>query len=400
MLEGRATWPYSCWRSAEDHPGNELATSRRTSRGPISIAGFSIGWPRSIPNRRIARPPWPGSSPSSESRPDRPEVSVLGSSESGTTLASRPKSGPGFCPKRSRPAKALRNDGGDVDPKALFDRWRQTPTHDPTLSSALDELARLASDRPELTSPALTLGSLLKAAFHPPEPVTVDPSDLTLMARGWPQGRPAFHERPPRLVESILTARSRGLAEALSAENPSARLFNKALRTRKIDLVTLANEAVGGRPDEIARSAEAAGLDQSLASSILRLSLLPSLAPISAELDQLRPEAAWDRGDCPHCGSRPLLAESRGLEQRIAYRCGLCAADWPGERLRCPSCGENSPKALAYSYVEGEQDRYRLAHCQACRYDWKVVSTLTALSPPALIVVDLATFHLDVLAQE
>ena len=285
-----------------------------------------------------------------------------------------------------------------MDPKAFFDRWSRTPALAPELSSALDDLARLATDRPELASPALTLGALLKAAFHPPEEVSVDPADLDRMTRGWSQGRPAFHECPPRFAESILKARSRSIAEVLGTENPSARHFDRVVQSRKVDLIAWANEAMAGRPEAITRSAEGAGLDPSLSSSILRLTLLPSLAPISAKLDQIRPEGAWDRGDCPNCGSRPILAESRGLEQRIVYRCGLCAAGWPGERLRCPSCGENSPKALAYSYVEGEQDRYRLAHCQACRYDWKIVSTLTALSPPALIVADLATVHLDVLA--
>ena len=95
-----------------------------------------------------------------------------------------------------------------------------------------------------------------------------------------------------------------------------------------------------------------------------------------------------------------MLAESRGLEQRISYRCGLCAADWPGERLGCPSCGEAASKALHHSFIEGEQERCRLAHCDTCLYDWKVVSTLTALSPPAMIVADLATVHLDLLAAD
>jgi FdhE protein len=116
-------------------------------------------------------------------------------------------------------------------------------------------------------------------------------------------------------------------------------------------------------------------------------------------MDRVRPEGAWVRGDCPACGSRPLLAESRGLEQRIAYRCGLCASDWPGERLRCPACGESSPKSLRYSFVEGEQERLRLAQCDSCSYRWKVVATLSPLSAPGLLVSDLASFHLDVLGE-
>jgi FdhE protein len=287
-----------------------------------------------------------------------------------------------------------------VDPKALLERWGRKPTFAPVLVSALEELARLATDRPELASPSQTLADVLKAAFHPPDLVSTDPTDLNSMTQGWSEGRPAFQQQLPRLDASLLIARSRRLIEALGAGNKSAKNLDRAIRSRKIDLVACSNQALAGRPDEVTKNAETAGLDPLLTSSVLRLSLLPSLAPISIELDRLRAEGIWDRGDCPHCGSRPILAESRGLEQRIYYRCGLCAGDWPGERLRCPSCGENSPKALDYSYVEGEQDRYRLAHCQACRYDWKVVSTLTPLSTPAMIVADLATVHLDVLADD
>jgi FdhE protein len=157
---------------------------------------------------------------------------------------------------------------------------------------------------------------------------------------------------------------------------------------------------LAGRPEVVAREARAIGLDPAMAHSLLRLTLLPVLARISPGLDRSRPDGIWTRGDCPLCGSRPLLAESRGLEQLIHYRCGLCASDWPGERLRCPSCGEASSKALHYSFVEGEQDRCRLAHCDKCLYDWKVISTLTALTPPAMIVADLATIHLDLLAAD
>jgi hypothetical protein len=38
--------------------------------------------------------------------------------------------------------------------------------------------------------------------------------------------------------------------------------------------------------------------------------------------------------------------------------------------------------------------------CYGFDHDWKVVSTLTALKPPAMIVADLATVHLDLLASD
>ena len=287
-----------------------------------------------------------------------------------------------------------------MDPRAFLERFGRRPPASPELVAALGDLERLALERPDLAGPARGLGELLRATFSDSIAAPITGPDLAAMMAGWAGGRPAFQAHPPRLDGSSLVARVKVLSEALGAENEAARAFLSLIRKRRVDLQVWVGNVLAGRPEEVARGAEASGLEPSLVSSVLRLAILPALAPISAQLDRHRPEGAWDRGDCPHCGSRPLLAESRGLEQRIYYRCGLCAADWPGERLGCPSCGEKSPKALHHSYVEGEQDRYRLAHCDACLYDWKVVSTLTALSPPAMIVADLATIHLDVLADD
>jgi formate dehydrogenase maturation protein FdhE len=134
--------------------------------------------------------------------------------------------------------------------------------------------------------------------------------------------------------------------------------------------------------------------------SLLRLALLPSLANVSQRLDRSRTEGLWDRGDCPNCGSEPVFAESRGLEQRIFFRCGLCAADWAGERIGCPACTENRSRFLRVEAVDGEQEKCRLVHCHSCRYHWRVVSTLTPLSAPAMIVANLATIHLELMIEE
>ena len=100
----------------------------------------------------------------------------------------------------------------------------------------------------------------------------------------------------------------------------------------------------------------------------------------------------------PTAAARPSWP-SRGLEGRRILRCGLCAAEWPGDRLRCTSCGEADSRALRSTYVEGEGDRFRLACCDRCGLALKVVSTLAPLSPPGLLVTELATVHLDMIAR-
>jgi FdhE protein len=140
-------------------------------------------------------------------------------------------------------------------------------------------------------------------------------------------------------------------------------------------------------------------MDRSLARSVLRLVLLPELASHSAHLDASRPEGLWTRGECPDCGSPSVLAESRGLDQRRHWRCGICAGDWPGDRLRCPFCGESDHRRLSYRFIEGEHDRHRLALCESCGAALPVVSTLAPLSAPGLLVAELATAHLAALVE-
>jgi FdhE protein len=108
----------------------------------------------------------------------------------------------------------------------------------------------------------------------------------------------------------------------------------------------------------------------------------------------------WEEGYCPLCGSFPKLGEFRGLEQTRFLRCGLCAAEWTFPRLRCPGCGNRDHRQLGYLSVEGEESKWRAATCEACRQYIKMIATLTSLSPLQLLVRDVATIHLDLLAAD
>jgi len=282
-----------------------------------------------------------------------------------------------------------------VDPKSWIDQWFGRDQPSPDLAPALADLDRVAANRPELRDAAVQLGRVLAAAFGDVSPI--EDQDWEALRDAWAAGQPAFQSHLPRLDPSRLKARLRKVVAAVGLDRGPAQAFARSLDSRNFDPIPLVAEFLSGSPGEVEGRL---GPDSEVMASIFQMALLPDLAQVSARLDRDRVEGAWDRGDCPNCGRPPLLAESRGLEQRIYYRCGLCAGNWPGERLRCPSCGETDSRSLHYSFVEGEQDRARLAHCDACRSDWKVVSTLTALTAPAMIVADLATVHLDLIADD
>src|SRR5205085_6127533 len=153
-------------------------------------------------------------------------------------------------------------------------------------------------------------------------------------------------------------------------------------------------------PEAVPAQAEALGLDAGLLGTALRLASLPLLAQIAERFEPVVQDAGWDRGNCPVCGSWPLLGEFRGLTQSRFLRCGLCAASWEFARLRCPFCDERDHRQLGYLHAEGEQDRCRAATCDTCRGYVKMVSTLSTLSVPFLLVEDVATLHLDLAAAD
>ncbi len=287
-----------------------------------------------------------------------------------------------------------------MDPKPLFDRFKRKPTAPPSaeLASALAQLDRLGTSRPELLDPSRQLGRLLAAGFSVPGDATLRPEAISQAVEGWAEAKSAFSVVMPDLGEARAGERFRALLEVGDDSNPGIGPLRAFAGRKGFDPTSWSVDALSGRPDRLEESARQAGLDPLLVGSMLRLALLPALARLSKRLEEAR-TGDWDRGDCPNCASRPLLAESRGLEQRIVLRCGLCASEWPWERLRCPSCGENTAKALHYSFVEGEQERYRLAHCDTCRWDWKVVASLGPISTPGLIVADLASIHLDLVLE-
>ena len=162
----------------------------------------------------------------------------------------------------------------------------------------------------------------------------------------------------------------------------------------------LVRDILAGNIAEVRARAESAGHDPNLASTVLRLALFPILSHVSAIVEPWMSRVSWPHGTCPTCGSWPLMAEFRGLEQVRYLCCGLCSTSWEFPRLACPFCGERDHKALGFFHVDGEEAKYRVTTCDACQGYVKTVSTLAALRGPQLLVMDLTTLHLDLAAVE
>jgi len=136
-----------------------------------------------------------------------------------------------------------------------------------------------------------------------------------------------------------------------------------------------------------------------LLSLLLQYSVQPSLQAVASRLKDLVNEELWTRGYCPICGSFPFIAEMRGEGGERIFHCPSCSHAWKGRRLFCPFCENTEAQSLRYLYLEKESE-YRIDLCDQCK---RYIKTIDArkLDPPVIPALeDIATLHLDILAEE
>lgn len=146
-------------------------------------------------------------------------------------------------------------------------------------------------------------------------------------------------------------------------------------------------------------AAQARGVEPAALATVVRLASVPLLAACAADLSDRVP-AHWSHGDCPVCGSWALLAELRGVERTRVLRCGRCGAAWPAQWLRCAYCGESDHKRLGALATTDALESRKAETCSTCRGYLKSLATLTALDLTDLLLADLETVELDLVARE
>lgn len=275
------------------------------------------------------------------------------------------------------------------------------PTLPPEVDEARAELARLGRERPVLAELAGQLHDVLLALYAAPIPVAVPSLSKETAAEKLNAGIPLLRGETLDVDWEAAQERLKDVVAVLAGYRPDAApALGQAIRSRKLMIAELAASVLAGKPHQIHEIAGSLGLDVGLTGSVLALMLFPVLVPIQVGLEPLVSAGSWTQGYCPVCGSFPKLGEFRGLEQIRFLRCGLCAAQWQFPRLRCPGCGQQDHQRLGYLHVAGEENKWRAATCEECMQYVKMVSTLTPLPPLQLLVTDVATIHLDLLAAD
>jgi len=271
------------------------------------------------------------------------------------------------------------------------------------IESAAAELDRLAAARPALLSHCQWLRTMLPdmaTSLPVPESLRqISPEHAQAKLQG---DIPLLRGEPIDVDVKMFRRHWQRACTALQKHEPDgdAASLNSAVQDNRLEPAAMTSAVLDGQPERIRDQVAELGLEPGTATTLLRFTLFPLFVAIEGMVQSLRTGVIWERGYCPTCGSWPILGEFRGLSQSRFLRCGLCAAGWEVPRQWCAYCGNRNHEQLGFLHCEGEDTKYRAANCDACRGYVKMVSTLFALPPLQLFVVDVATLHLDLAAAE
>jgi len=152
--------------------------------------------------------------------------------------------------------------------------------------------------------------------------------------------------------------------------------------------------------DEVSEAAEAEGETSfDLVELFIEESLRPALERVVELYGDVVRKSAWSEGYCPICGREPKIGEIRDDEGGRYLFCNQCGFEWHYRRIKCPFCGNEEQQTLAYFTVE-EDDRYRVDVCNECKRYIKIVDFRDAKEKADMDVEDIATLHLDILAND
>lgn len=157
--------------------------------------------------------------------------------------------------------------------------------------------------------------------------------------------------------------------------------------------------AIARDEESLTAMADDVGVSVDTFAVVAQAAAIPLLQAVARTLDA-RGASAWQRSYCPVCGARPSLAEVRGIERERRLRCGCCGADWPLEVLHCAFCDEIDHDKLGTLRAEDDEQRRHVETCDSCRGYLKAAMTFDALSFRSLMLLDLSTIPLDLVAHE
>jgi FdhE protein len=185
----------------------------------------------------------------------------------------------------------------------------------------------------------------------------------------------------------------------VDARHVRALIDELGLRLSAADSLALLSAAISGDTAIVQRLAAQLEVDAAALESRGQMATLPLLQACRQQLQSLLPRF-WSESYCPICAAWPVLAERRGLDRSRRLRCGRCATDWEVEWLYCIYCGERDHRKLGTLLPEESGEMLKVETCDTCHGYLKSIASLQGFQPLELLLQDLETVELDLVALE
>lgn len=255
-------------------------------------------------------------------------------------------------------------------------------------------LTGIARERPEWKTWLSLLGTSAQALADPGWGAPLNEAELSSSG---PEGAPLLNTRTLRVKAPRVVRLIRSLAATASEGALEGGISLRGYRPSEREVLHLISAAVRQANDEISLQAHESQVDEGALASVAHLATFPLLQSCGQQLNSRVP-ASWQYGYCPVCAAWPIFAERRGLDRSRRLRCGRCAAEWEVQWLYCVYCGERDHKQLGSLEPEDGGDMLKVETCATCRGYLKSIATLQGFPPLELLLQDLETVELDLIA--
>jgi FdhE protein len=242
----------------------------------------------------------------------------------------------------------------------------------------------------------------------------VDPGQLDAVGKRLSEGVPVLSGISLHFLKPALDCAFAALVPAVKAWFPAMEPAIDRIETEQrqgsLDLSHLAEEYLGGGLGGLRETAPTSQIDRNGLGFIVHLALSAVLQSLAPSLTSRAGEAQWNRGNCPICGSLPLIsflskpqnAPSEflvgGGGQRYLH-CAVCGHDWHVRRHLCAACErDDSDQHVYFSVADAIGERVDI--CPHCAHYLPCIDLREADLSPHLDTMAVGLAHLDMLAQE
>ncbi len=226
--------------------------------------------------------------------------------------------------------------------------------------------------------------------------------DAEAAARGLSQGRSLLDLSQVELDWDQAGRRLQGLAAIVDKRSRDAGVaaaLQTIVESPNGDARRLLRAVLRSDYDLVQEQGRRLGVDPQVLALVLRLALRPTLLAAARWAAEQVPLGDWTFGHCPVCGSAPGLAEISGEGGARTLHCSVCETAWPYNRLRCPFCESDDFKQL--TYLKPEQEQWsQVEVCGLCGQYLKTLDLRELAGPIIVPLDDVATWHLDIIAQK